>query len=92
MNTIIAVIPHYHFKLLVQDFKSETVSEFFDAMNSTDTDFNGYVAMPTPLSQRSPSPYYQHERNQSIQPNQQLIFWKPSQSSAYGLFIILISP
>ena len=45
MNTIIAVIPHYHFKLLVQDFKSETVSEFFDAMNSTGSDFNGYVAM-----------------------------------------------
>ena len=37
--------PTYHFKLLVQDFKSETVSKFFDAMNSTGTDFNGYVAM-----------------------------------------------
>ena len=45
MDTIIAVIPHYHFKLLVQDFKSGTLFEFFDAMNSTGTDFNGYVAM-----------------------------------------------
>ena len=45
MDTIIAVIPHYHFKLLVQGFKSETISEFFEAMNSTGTDFNGYVAM-----------------------------------------------
>ena len=32
MDTIIAAISHYHFKPLVQDFKSETVSDFIQAL------------------------------------------------------------